>query len=137
VGIDGTILAYDGSWSSQASGTTYDLLCVRGLSATDVWAVGKNGAIRHFNGFSWSDSAQGAWSQYDFHSVVPITSNEVWVVGQARQVGGAGVLLYYDGSDWTQMTYGSNTGLRGVWGTASDGVWIAGEGGAILRFAGD
>ena len=137
VGANGTILAYDGSWSAQASGTTYDLLDVRGLSATDVWAVGNNGAIRHFNGFSWSDSAQGAWGQYDFHSVVPVAGNEVWVVGQARQTGGGGVLLKYNGNNWTQMTYGSVNSLKGVWGTATDGVWIAGEGGAVLRYSGD
>jgi hypothetical protein len=102
-----------------------------------VWAVGRNGAIRRYNGFSWIDSAQGAWSQYDFHSVVPITGNEVYAVGQARQVGGEGVLLRYNGNNWTQSTYGSVNGLRGVWGTASDGIWIAGEGGAILRFSGE
>ena len=137
VGIDGTILAYDGNWSQQASGTTFDLLDVRGLSDTDVWAVGRNGAIRHFNGFSWSDSAQGAWSQYDFHSVLPVANNLVWVAGQSRQAGGGGVLLKYDGSGWSQMTYGAENGLRGVWGTTSGEVWVAGEGGTILRFSGD
>jgi photosystem II stability/assembly factor-like uncharacterized protein len=99
--------------------------------------VGKNGAIRHFNGFSWSDSAQGAWSQYDFYSVVPIASNEVYVVGQSRQVGGNGILLYYNGSNWTERTFGAANALRGIWGTAADGIWIAGEGGAILQYSGE
>ena len=137
VGADGSILAYTTSWSQQPSGTAYDLLDVRGRSGTDVWAVGKNGAILHYNGFSWTDSAQGAWSQYDFHSVFPVSGNEVYVVGQTRQVDGDGVLLYYNGNTWSQMTCGSTNALRGIWGTDADGIWIAGEGGAILRHPGD
>jgi hypothetical protein len=37
-------------WSSVPSGTTQDLWSVWGTSASDVWAVGWNGTILHYNG---------------------------------------------------------------------------------------
>ena len=45
----------DGSaWSEMDSGTTDTLWGVWGSSGSDVFAVGDNGTILHYNGSTWS-----------------------------------------------------------------------------------
>jgi hypothetical protein len=57
-----------------------DLAAVRGTSGSDVWAVGNDGAIFHWNGMAWSraksgttQNLSGVWSGG--------ADNKVWVVG--------------------------------------------------------
>jgi hypothetical protein len=57
----GTLLTWNGSTCSASfvSGSFGD---VWGSSASDVWAVGQDGAIAHWDGAAWSSSNSGTTS---------------------------------------------------------------------------
>jgi hypothetical protein len=74
------MLHYDGtSWSTVSIGTVPILWSIWGSSASNVWAVGDNGAILHYNGTSWS-SASSPTLQL-LNSVWGTSSSDVWAVG--------------------------------------------------------
>ncbi len=78
------------TWEKMDSGTTDYLLSVWGNSAKDVFAVGFNGAILHYDGRVWSRMESGT---------------DVWLLGiwgssptNVIAAGQKGRLLNYDGA---------------------------------------
>ena len=61
----------------------------------------------------------------------------VWV-GSAEVfvVGGSGVILRYDGSNWNPMISGTTERLYGIWGDSNSGAYAVGEKGTILHYDG-
>ena len=117
------------------------LYAVRGLSATNVWAVGSRGAAYHFDGTTWSRSDAGTGAT--LFDVFPLSVNDVWAVGER------GLVLRNQGSGWREVGWVPNAAypdaglstsgqprwdLGGVSATAS-AVWVVGGGGTIAHFA--
>jgi hypothetical protein len=78
------------------------LLGVWGSSPADVYAVGSDGAIGHYDGTEWSGMTTGATED---HSVVCGTSEELlalWGTSSSDiyAVGAHGTILHYDGTEW-------------------------------------
>ena len=63
-------------WSKVLSG---EYAGVWGTSASDVWAVGYNGTILHYNGTNWSSVSSGATEP--LYGVWGSSASDVWVVG--------------------------------------------------------
>jgi Bacterial Ig-like domain (group 2) len=82
---------FDGASMSQVVATP-NLLHVRGTSASDVWVVGRNGALQHFNGVTWGavDAGQGS---ADLLGVAPVAADEVFATD-------ANHVYEYDGIAW-------------------------------------
>ncbi|MDY6835720.1 MAG: hypothetical protein SVY53_13060, partial [Chloroflexota bacterium] len=101
---------------------------VWGSSSTDVFAVGGDGTILHYDGSDWSGmtSPTSRW----FSGVWGSSSTDVFAVG------GDGTILHYDGSDWSGMTSGTSDWLYGVWGSSSTDVFAVGDFGTILHYDG-
>src|SRR5438552_16184979 len=90
VGVNGTILHYNGtSWSSVSSGTVQNLNSVWGTSASDVWAVGDGGTLLHYNGISWSSVTSGTTAP--LHAVWGHSAADGWD-------GGGTTIFHYDGA---------------------------------------
>ncbi len=132
VGAKGTILerAAGQMWTPKlATPTVTDLLnAVWGSSATNVWAVGFNGALVHSNGTSWTpetavvpDILFGVWGA---------RPDTVWAVGES------GTVLAFDGSTWTSNPSGISDSLYAIWGSSATDVWVVGEAGTRLHFDG-
>jgi 8-oxo-dGTP pyrophosphatase MutT (NUDIX family) len=117
------------------------LYAVRGVSATDVWAVGARGAAWHFDGATWQRSDAGTTSTlFDVH---PVSADDVWAVGEQ------GLVLHFHQGAWSVASWAPNTALDaglpasgqptwdfgGVWATDSD-VWVAGGGGTLAHSTG-
>src|SRR5436305_15343001 len=49
-GADGLFLRYDGSWHSVATGSKATLWWSFGFSERDLWAVGEQGTVAHWDG---------------------------------------------------------------------------------------
>lgn len=101
-----------------------------GFGENDVWAVGAQGAIRHWvGGEAWVIVPSPVTD--DLHGVWGSRSDDVWAVGDQ------GVVLHWDGKTWsvTPTPFGDTNRPRlySVSGTGSD-VWIAGES-TLLRAA--
>jgi photosystem II stability/assembly factor-like uncharacterized protein len=97
-------------------------------SPSNVFAVGENGSILHFDGSQWR--AQSSGTSYHLHALWGSAANNVFAVGNA------GLILHYDGSTWVAMPSGTAAALYAVWGRGGDDVYAAGEGGSVLHFDG-
>jgi hypothetical protein len=62
----------------------------------------------------------------------------VWGLSRSSvyAVGGAGLILHYDGAAWSQMASGTSDNLRSVGGLADSLVWAGSHQGSLLRFNG-
>ena len=105
----------------------YTLHGVWGSSSSDVFAVGSDGVIIHYDGYGWSRMKSNIEaSLYDVWGTSP---SNVYAVGDG------GMVLHYDGSKWSDMDSGTSAELRGVWGSSPTNVYAVGDKGTIL--AGD
>ena len=139
--VDGTGCVPDGGAWCIAQRVTEPLYAVRGLSDTDIWAVGARGAAYHYDGSSWSRSDAGvAVTLFDVH---PVSANDVWAVGEG------GLVVRYQAGAWAPVSWSPpmaaldagllpsgrpQRDLGGVWATANE-VWIAGAGNTLARYA--
>ena len=115
-------------WGTQTSDTTWTLYGVWGTASADVFAVGENGTILHYDGASWNSMDSGV--SVALFDVWGCSSTDVFVVGQN------GVICHYDGTGWSEMSSGTSKHLKGVWGTATDNVYAVGNSGTILNYNG-
>ncbi|MCC6216831.1 MAG: hypothetical protein IT376_18375 [Polyangiaceae bacterium] len=133
VGTHGTLLHHDGGgWRGLAAGTTSTLLAVHGAEGV-VWAVGAEATVVRvaagsaaatqltIDGETLTDELRGVWS---------FGPEEVWAVGAG------GLILRWDGSEWTRTNSPSAVALSGVWGSRRDDVWAVGASGTALRYDG-
>lgn len=107
--------AFDTSGAGALSG-------VWGSGPEDVFVVGgtpDQGEVHHFDGTSWSEMQVPAG--------VPLL---VWTYGFGRDdvyaVGVGGGAIRYDGVGWSALDTGTDEDLWGVWGAATDDVWVVG-----------
>ena len=78
-----------------------------GSSAQDVFAVGADGLIMHYDGTAWKQMTSGT-AKWLF-GVWGSSAQRVFAVGTY------GTILQYNGSTWSQMSCGTTNILRGVW----------------------
>jgi len=123
------------------------------IGAGNAWAVGDNGFIFHWDGFSWrqfgpSPSGCTLYSVNFGGPLIPSGSNFAgvsntlgWIVGGNPGCGvGAATALYYDGTGWSTQTNGLGAAidpLRSVYtvtGSSSVEAWAVGGSGAAGQF---
>ena len=83
-----------------------------GSSATDVFAVGNNGLILHYNGINWAPMNSGTT-----HALIGIwgrSATDVFAVGNN------GLILHYNGINWAPMNSGPTSQLFEVLGQLSN-----------------
>lgn len=113
-------------WVEYDSASRADIERTWGTWSDDVWAVGRNGVLRHWDGtssFLWSTIDLGTTE--DLHGVWGRSKDDVWAVGDNSAI------AHWDGKQWTRELADPGLRLYGVWGDAND-VFIVGEG-VILR----
>ncbi len=106
-----------------------DYVDVWGTSSSDVFAVGYDGTIVHYNGETWSPMTSGTTAR--LYGVWGTSSTDVYVVGHD------GTILHHDGETWNSMTSGTSSALLAVWGTSMSEVYAVGANGAVLHFDGE
>ena len=115
-------------WSPMNSGTLSNLVRVWGSSSNDVFAVGNDGTILHYDGASWSPMNSG--TTFGLAGVWGSSLNDVFAVGMG------GTILHYDGTSWSPMNSGTINDLHYVWGASSTDVFVVGRIGTILHYDG-
>jgi cysteine-rich repeat protein len=115
-------------WTLDVSGTTVALSSAWASGDNDIYAVGAQGTVLHFDGTSWSTEPSG--------TTQPLSA--VWGSGPSDVfvVGGAGTILHRSGASWTVMTSGTTQYLTAVWGTGPTNVYVAGLSGTLLHYDG-
>ncbi|PYP70675.1 MAG: hypothetical protein DMD36_05960, partial [Gemmatimonadetes bacterium] len=94
-------------WSRQVGTGTY--WAVWGATGNDVFAVGDDGSIWHYDGTSWT--AQPSGTTQVLYGVWGSGRKDVFAVGTG------GTILHYDGTSWTVQPSGTPQVLYGVWGS--------------------
>lgn len=99
---------------------TPPLTGVWGTSDSDVFFVGRLGAILHYDGSTLEDMASPTSGA--LYAVAGTSSSDVWAVGHGGDV------LHYDGSTWSRITSGL---LLDVWAISPTDAWAVGAYGAV------
>jgi hypothetical protein len=132
----GVILHYDGaSWSPALEVEGLEPTSVWGSSAADIFAAGFQveerddeflvfGTIFHYDGSSWSRVTLPAVGV--LQEIWGSSATDVFAVGDD------GVVLHYDGIDWTATNPTTNN-LIAVWGSSPSDVFAVGARGTILH----
>ncbi len=117
------------------------LTSIRGVSPTDIWAVGSysnpdgstiKGLILHWNGTRWLQSPSpnpGNFTQLT--GVRAVSANDAWAVGNySSATGKQALILHWDGTSWTQSpspSPGGGSDLTGVTATSATDAWAVGD----------
>jgi hypothetical protein len=104
------------------------LMSIWGSSPSDIWAVGSEGCVVHFDGKTWRQ--QPSITARNLTAVAGTASNDVWAVGAE------GVTLHFDGHNWSETESSEGRVLLGAWSNASGEVWVSGVEGSVglLRY---
>ena len=105
------------------------LFKVFGFGPRDVYAVGGQGIILHWDGTQWTQQASGTGE--DLISLWGNTPDDLVVVGGR----GNGVLARRTDAGWQAQVVVGQPGFNGVWVDASGTAHIAGNRGLCLRVA--
>ncbi|MCB9727592.1 MAG: hypothetical protein H6746_03795 [Deltaproteobacteria bacterium] len=104
---------------------TNTMHAVWGAAEDDVWAVGAEGQILHWDGQTWSskDPRLGV----TLRGVYGLAADDVWAVGNEGQI------VHWDGAEWTPWPSGSVATLYGIHGDGQGQVYVVGDLGTVLR----
>mgnify|MGYP001255768820 CR=1 FL=1 len=130
VGDDGLVGTYTagGEWSFEDSATDVNLYGVSGTNSSDIWAVGQEGTVIHWNGTTWQEIEME--TQANLWSVWSPTANVAYVVGAN------GEAYRIQGSLVEPLPTGVNNILYHITGTTEANIWAMGSRGMTLRFNG-
>lgn len=115
---DTMLLKGQTGWKLQPSGIKTNLYDLFGPSWSDVYGVGMDGAIAHFNGASWQIQQSPAT-----HTLRSVYGAD----GQVFAVGDKGTVVRFSGNSWALLDYPKANNLQGVWASAATFVVAAGE----------
>ncbi len=148
VGSGGKVLMYDGvQYLDLNAPTDQTLTSVWGTSTTDVWAVGFDGLVLHYNGQGWEDRSPPLEVFFAEEETVPTGDAAVaarrnlwgvWANGPVGTtemlyaVGDQGLVLQFTNGQWTGISSGVEENLNDVWGVNNDQIFIAGDFGTLL-----
>ena len=94
------------------------------VSPTDIWAVGSNASVMHYDGATWTITPAASLP-------VPATTTlkGVWASGPTDvwAVGSAGKILHFDGQAWTSSSSGATRDLEAISGVSKDHIWTVGR----------
>ncbi len=132
VGDDGVIATYRSDtdeWLSDEHDLGLNLYGVSGTNSSDIWAVGEQGLVLHWNGTQWLTVDIG-------------TRSNMWAVWSptgnlAFAVGANGAAYRIQGSIVKQLNTGVKEHLYAVTGTNEANVWAVGSKGLALHFDGE
>lgn len=103
-----------------------------GFSDTDIWAVGNQGTILHYDGSTWTEASPKI-TQNNLRAVWGASAEDVWAVGD-----NATILRRTTASGaFNQVTSPVPINkLNGVWGTSAQNIFAVGDSGTLLRWDG-
>lgn len=135
VGKKGTVLRNQGAggWRALPAQSARDLRAVWAVSASEVWAAG-DGVILRLEGGGWVSRTDGlAPGALPYLSSLWATGpTDVWAAGRA---GGRGVVLHWNGSQWSKV-HEAATPLNAVSGRSASDVWVVGDAAVAVQWNG-
>jgi len=94
---------------------------VWGFSANDVWVVGSEGRVAHFDGADWKRMETGFTIPGPLYAVWGSAPDNLWITG------GDGEMLHYQGGAWSRHPLPPTFIFGSLFGTGASDVWAAGS----------
>ena len=123
---------------TSSSTTISQILAIKAVSATNIWAVGDvstQGAgevtlIEHWNGTAWSISATP--SSPDLRGLTDLyigSASNIYAVGRDQTEPFQPVVLHYNGASWSSITVPNSSGAWAdtVTATSPTDIWLLGQ----------
>jgi hypothetical protein len=113
---------YDGTaWTAVTIPDTQGVLDIAVTSPTDVWAIGFDGTVLHWNGATWTSATNLPYA----HVITATSATDVWV--GATWTGTTWAVTHFNGSAWTTtpIPAGIDT-FNGASALPGGKLWIAG-----------
>jgi hypothetical protein len=126
------VLHYDGAaftavGSDITAATGLDgLTDVWASSRSDVWVVGDDAIIGHYDGTSWKRTLAGSPFKTSIWGSGPSDIYALDTFG----------LVHFDGSMWTEVRLDAGGGGGQVWGTGASDVWVMTDSSDLSHFDG-
>lgn len=120
---DGCILFWDGNVMKVMHEPQEEILDIWGRSTDDVYAVGTNDTILHWDGNTWSSMASGYDLQHyfikEFGTRLMISSYDYW--------GHETYILIWNGTGWDRINGNQLWILRELWSEDNDKIYCCGH----------
>lgn len=131
IGDSNILRWYGDAWDEVDSPRPEEkLFAVDALSASDVWAVGSNATIVHWDGRRWAAvDCAGCPSVY-LRGVAMRRADDGWAVGDG------GTLLHWDGTAWSVAESPTDRPLTAISAVPDGDVWAVGDS-VMLRYVAD
>ncbi|MDH3215568.1 MAG: hypothetical protein OEN01_04645 [Candidatus Krumholzibacteria bacterium] len=94
-------------------------------------AVGDNGSIMRFDGSVWRREIGPTAGGGALRGVFALRLNATYAVGDG------GVLVVYNGNNWSRVNANTSKDLKAVWALATNNIYTVGAEGTIIRFNGN
>ena len=130
---EATILRFNGTeWTAMAvpelmRAGVNAFFKVWGTDANNVYIVGQNGAVLHWNGSELMEQFVG--TAVDLISVWGTGPDRIAIVGGR----GNGVVVTWDGTEWHTQELSPLPGLNGVWMRSPNVIHAVGEEGTVVK----
>jgi hypothetical protein len=116
--LSGTALASPGkNFFAMSSPTSQNLAAAWGTAADNVYAVGDNGVILHYDGNTWTIMTSG--TQANLESIWGTSNNNIYAVGWSSGGTYTGHILHYNGNSWSTVKTVPDVSFYGVGGAGS------------------
>lgn len=136
---DGILRHFDGKdWATIDLGSTASIIDVSGSSAHDIWAVGEDRAVFHYDGTAWTAMMIPETIPYTLEAVWALGPDNVFVVGNDEvnlSNPNYGYLAHWNGTVWNATTV--PTGMYDVWATSSTSADASAESGVTYHWDGN
>lgn len=111
---------------------------VGGTASDDVWLVGES-VSSHWDGHAWTQVSVIASCFNDGAALAHVWAtgpDDVWATGVSNGIANqCTVIVHWDGTAWStswSLNQGEGGTTQGVWGSATDDVWVAASMGTSL-----
>ena len=127
-GAEGNILkrGESGVWEATVTNKVANFYGVDGTGATDIWAVGDQGIILHWDGASWRQTTTDSYET--------LRAVYAFAPDAALAVGNNGAALSWDGTEWTVLNSDTHQNLYAVHGVSGVNAWVVGDGGLASQY---
>ena len=126
---DAAVLHYDGTdWKKVGERGSFK--GIHGTSKNNIYAVGDNHTVRHYNGITWTDIYNGD-NTTTLLSIWGTGDNNVYAVGEDSNI------HLYTGTDWIIAPMGFTGHLTDIWGVSTSyDIYITNSNGLIYQYDG-
>jgi len=120
---------YDGhAWTPVTVPGNVKLNAVYVAGLLDAWFVGEQGAVLHAAGNAVATVSAGNGLTANLSSVTGSSQTDIWAGGDG------GLLLHWDGAQWSQLTTPSARAIDDVWTTLAGDVLVVDGSGSVTAY---